>query len=106
MVSEVNSSTSGVVTALESRAMKLDHPTPTTTAAGAAQGSDVVKLTDLATQLQQLVQSVHAVPAVDQERVEQFRQSIADGSYQIDASAIADKLTTFEAMLSSDPQES
>jgi negative regulator of flagellin synthesis FlgM len=40
------------------------------------------------------------VPAVDGKRVEQFRQAIADGSYQVDADAVADKLANFEAMLS------
>ncbi len=40
------------------------------------------------------------MPAVDAKRVEQFRQALADGSYQIDTEAVADKLANFEAMLS------
>ncbi len=99
MVSEVNGSTSGVVTALDSRVAKIDKP-PQTAPASAPGGSEVVTLTDLGSRLQALTQSVADVPAVDAKRVEQFRQALADGSYQIDTDAVADKLANFEAMLS------
>ncbi len=99
MVSEINPSTAGAVTALESRAAKVDKPQPAAPAS-APVGSEVVTLTDLGGRLQQLMQSVADVPAVDGKRVEQFRQAIADGSYQVDADAVADKLANFEAMLS------
>ncbi|MCC7123177.1 MAG: flagellar biosynthesis anti-sigma factor FlgM [Gammaproteobacteria bacterium] len=98
MVSEINPSSTGVVTALDSRVAKVDKPQAAvpTSAPGA---SDVVTLTDLGSRLQALTQSVADVPAVDSKRVEQFRQAIADGSYQVDAEAVADKLATFESML-------
>lgn len=99
MVSEINPSTTGVVTALDSRAAKIDKP-QTAGPASAPGSSEVVTLTDLGSRLQQLTQSVADVPAVDGKRVEQFRQAIADGSYQVDAEAVADKLANFEAMLS------
>ncbi len=104
MVSEVNSSSSAsVVTALESRVAKVDKPEPAAPTS-AQTSSEVVKLTDLGSRLQALTQSVADVPAVDGKKVEQFRQAIADGSYQIDAEAVAEKLSNFEAMLSSGPQ--
>jgi negative regulator of flagellin synthesis FlgM len=99
MVSEINPSTAGAVTALDSRTAKVDKP-QTAAPASAPGGSEVVTLTDLGGRLQQLTQSVADVPAVDGKRVEQFRQAIADGSYQVDADAVADKLANFEAMLS------
>lgn len=99
MVSEINNSTSGVVTALDARATKVEKPQPPAQP-NAPGGSDVVTLTDLGSKLQALTQSVADVPAVDAKRVEQFRQAIADGSYQVDAEAVADKLANFEAMLS------
>lgn len=103
MVSEINSGSSGVVTSLDPRVAKVDKPTPP--AAPAAQtSSEVVKLTDLGSRLQALTQSVADVPAVDGKRVEQFRQAIADGSYQVDAEAVAEKLSSFESMLASGPQ--
>jgi|LNFM01.1.fsa_nt_gb negative regulator of flagellin synthesis FlgM len=103
MVSEINSGSSSVVTALDSRVAKVDKPAQP--AAPVAQtSSEVVKLTDLGSRLQALTQSVADVPAVDSKRVEQFRQAIADGSYQIDADAVAEKLSSFESMLASGPQ--
>ncbi len=104
MVSEINSSSSSVVTALDSRVSKIDKPVQAA-APGAAAGSDVVTLTDLGGRLQALTQSVADVPAVDSKRVEFFRQAIADGTYQVDAAAVADKLANFESMLGSLPQD-
>jgi len=103
MVSEINSSSSGVVTALESRVSKIDKAAPTA-ATTAAAASDVVTLTDLGGRLQALTQSVADVPVVDSKRVEFFRQAIAEGTYQVDAAAVADKLANFESMLASVPQ--
>jgi len=99
MVSEINGSTPSVVTALDSRVTKIDRP-QSATPAQSPSGPDVVTLTDLGSRLQSLTQSVADVPVVDGKRVEQFRQAIADGSYQVDAQAVADKLANFEAMLS------
>ena len=105
MVSEINSSSSSVITALESRVSKVDRAAqPAATSAAAS--SDVVTLTDLGGRLQALTQSVADVPVVDSKRVEFFRQAIADGSYQVDAAAVADKLANFESMLASVPQGS
>jgi negative regulator of flagellin synthesis FlgM len=103
MVSEVNSSPSSVVTALDSRVSKIDKPTPTA-GTSAAVSSDVVTLTDLGGRLQALTQSVADVPEVDSKRVEFFRKAIADGTYQVDATAVADKLANFESMLASVPK--
>lgn len=103
MVSEINSSSASVVTALDNRATRIDKPA-SPAATGAAPNPDVVTLTDLGGRLQALTQSVADVPAVDRSRVESFRQSIADGSYQVDPTAVADKLANFEALLASAPQ--
>jgi negative regulator of flagellin synthesis FlgM len=98
MVSEINSSSSSVVTALDSRVAKVDKPVQAA-APGTAAGTEVVTLTDLGGRLQALTQSVADVPAVDSKRVEFFRQAIADGTYQVDATAVAEKMANFESML-------
>jgi negative regulator of flagellin synthesis FlgM len=103
MVSEINSSSSSVVTALDNRAAKVEKPA-VTPAPVATPRSEVVTLTDLGNRLQALTQSVADVPAVDSQRVEFFRQAIADGSYQVDADAVAEKLANFEALLTNVPQ--
>jgi negative regulator of flagellin synthesis FlgM len=103
MVSEVNNSPSGAVGALEPRSPRVDKPAAATPQGAAAQ-PEVVSLTDLGSRLQALSQAIADVPAVDSERVEFFRQAIADGSYRIDADAVADKLANFEALLANLPQ--
>lgn len=58
----------------------------------AAPGGDQVSLTDSARLLQKLGESVADTPVVDSQKVDSIKQAIADGSYQIDAGSIADKL--------------
>ena len=98
MVSEVNGPSTGAVNPLQQRNSKVDGagsvaPTP---AGGRA---DVVSLTDLASRLQALTQSVADLPIADQQKVEAFREQLADGSYLIDPHAIAEKLAQFESLL-------
>jgi len=69
------------------------------TGAGAGAGSDQVTLTDTARRLSDLTQTASAQPAVDAERVSQIRQAIAEGSYQVNAERVADKLLQAEDLL-------
>ena len=55
-----------------------------------------VKLSDQAQQLQAIEERLRELPEVDSARVEQIKQAIADGSYQIDSTRIADKLIALE----------
>ncbi len=64
----------------------------------AAQG-DRVSLTDSARQLQALENQVASQPVVDSQRVDAVRQAIADGSFDINADRIADKLISIEQAL-------
>lgn len=63
----------------------------------AAQGDDQVKLTDSAKALQQAAST--STSTVDSQRVERVRQSLADGSYKIDAGRIADRMIAMEQQL-------
>ena len=71
-------------------------PAPGPTAPAA---SDSVNLTDTATRLQQLDELLASAPEIDRARVEQLRQSIADGRYKMDAVHITDKLIALERTL-------
>ncbi len=74
--------------------------TPATGAATpAATASDSVQLTDTATRLQQLDELLASAPEIDRARVEQLRQSIADGRYKVDTVHVADKLIALERTL-------
>jgi len=70
-----------------------------TTAGQTAAASDSVNLTDTATRLQQLDELLASTPEIDRARVDQLRQSIADGKYKIDTVHIADKLIALERTL-------
>jgi negative regulator of flagellin synthesis FlgM len=59
---------------------------------------DRVRLTDSARALQEAAR-VDDHAAIDSKRVEQIRQSIADGSYQINAAAIADGMLALDAQI-------
>ena len=60
---------------------------------------DTVSLTETASNLQQLSNSMSELPVVDSQRVSDIRQAIANGDYPVDAQAIADKMTLLESAL-------
>ncbi len=97
MVSKVSNSTSPALTTADQRAVKVDKTPPEPTR---ATGSvDTLKLTALASRLRDLVQSVADVPVVNAQRVDHFKKAINDGSYQVDAMQVAEKLYGFETMM-------
>ena len=59
---------------------------------------DNVELSQQALSLTSLEARINEAPDVDTARVESIRQSIEDGSYTIDADAIADKLLNSGAL--------
>lgn len=65
--------------------------------AGAVRG-DRVQLTDSAKALGEVARSQDA-SSVDMHRVERVRQALADGSYQVDAQRVADKLISLEKQI-------
>lgn len=99
MVAEVNGPSGSVVTALNNAPAKVDKPVNPVTRPNGAGAEDVVQLTDLGARLQELGKAVESVPEVDRARVEQLRQALSDGTYQIDPEAIADKLVAMENLL-------
>lgn len=57
---------------------------------------DTVSLTNTSAQLRSLENTLAELPVVDTQRVESIKQAIADGSYQINAQSVADKLINLE----------
>jgi len=60
---------------------------------------DTVSISSNAAQLGKLDNTVVASPVVDTQRVEQIKQAISNGSFEIDPAKIADKLMQFESIL-------
>ncbi|MFC5740462.1 flagellar biosynthesis anti-sigma factor FlgM [Dyella tabacisoli] len=69
-----------------------------TEATPVAAADDSVKLTASARALHQAVQGDKG-NAIDTHRVEQVRKALADGSYRIDATRIADRMISLENQL-------
>lgn len=62
------------------------------TAGGVAAAKDAVSLSDLSAQLQELEARLSAEPAFDAGRVEQIKDAIRSGNFQVNAEAVAEGL--------------
>ena len=71
------------------------------TETGKSSTADTVSISDNATQLGKLGNAVDTTPVVDMQRVEQVKQAIINGTYEVDATKVADKLMQFESILKS-----
>lgn len=60
---------------------------------------DTVSLTDTATQLQSLQQTLADAPVVDNDRVSALKAAIAEGSYNVDPAELANNMINFEQQL-------
>lgn len=67
-----------------------------TTGTSSVPPGDSLSLTAGAQQMQQIEQAIAETPDVDQQRVDEIRQSLADGSYRVDSQAVASKLARME----------
>lgn len=66
---------------------------------GKSSTTDTVSLSDNAVQLGKLDNTAASTPVVDTQRVEQVKQAIKDGTYEVDPAKVADKLMQFESIL-------
>ncbi len=66
---------------------------------GGSTAQDTVTLTDTAAGLSNIHNTAAQLPVTDSNRVEALRQAIADGSYEVDAERVADKLVQAESDL-------
>jgi negative regulator of flagellin synthesis FlgM len=71
----------------------------TATAAPASSTADTVTFTGPALALQKLSEAVAKAPVVNTQKVASVKQSVQNGTYQVDAGRVADKLLEFESGL-------
>ena len=57
---------------------------------------DTVSLTDTASRLRQMENTLAQLPVVDNQRVEEIRRALAEGSFEIDPERVAEKMVSFE----------
>jgi len=62
--------------------------------------ADSINLTDTASQLQQIEQSLSDIPIIDNAKVDSIGQSIKDGNYQINNEKVADRIIQSESTIS------
>jgi negative regulator of flagellin synthesis FlgM len=84
----------GATSVTTSRPQQSSRDTTSTATTGNSQsgGSAEVQITSTASQLAGLGQKLSALPAVDQNRVAQISQALANGTYSISADKIASGL--------------
>lgn len=68
-------------------------------AGSAGNASDQLSLTTSAQLLKELSDAVDSSSGIDRDRVAAIKQALEDGSYQVDAARIADKLLKLEDQL-------
>ncbi len=71
------------------------------TETGKSSTADTVNISDNAAQLGKMGNAIDTSPVIDIKRVEQVKQAISNGTYEVDATKIADKLMQFENILKS-----
>jgi negative regulator of flagellin synthesis FlgM len=76
-----------------------DDPSVPKQETGRPSTSDTVSLTDTATRLKSLENTIASLPVVDAHRVERIKKALAEGTYTIDDKKVAEKLHRFEQTL-------
>jgi len=61
--------------------------------------ADTVSLTGTAEKLRKLEAALSELPVADEDRIEGIKRAVANGTYEIDAQRIADKMLDFERSL-------
>lgn len=73
--------------------------TPVQQETGKSSTNDTVSLSESAVQLGKLDNSAVLAPVIDSQRVEQVKQAIREGTYEVDPVKVAEKLMQFESIL-------
>jgi len=73
---------------------RSENPAPT----------DTVSLTDVGMRLAEVGRVLESAPVVDVQRVNEVKQAVSEGRYQVDPARVADKLLAFENALPAKPK--
>lgn len=79
--------------------VKRNEPSSAQAETGKSSVGDTVSLTDTATRLRGLENTLANLPVVDSQRVEDIQRAIAAGKFEINPERIANKMLDFEGKL-------
>ncbi len=96
MATKIGGFDSGPVQVSTGRAVKRAGVSDGAAKSGSPSSTSDTQITDSARTLAALEQTVRDLPAIDEAHVQQVTARLADGSYQIDAERVADKLLRSE----------
>ncbi len=68
-------------------------------AAGNGNTTDQVDLTSSAQKIDQVISSLSAEPIADRQKIDEIKSALAEGRYEINSAAIADKLIEIDELL-------
>ena len=84
-------------TGIQSVTSSSSRNTSNEAATGQNRPLDTVTLTDAVAQLIELQDNLSQIPDVSNQRVEEIRQALADGNYEIDTTRLAQNLISTQA---------
>ncbi len=87
------------VSEIASKARSAQSVDPSQRTSGVESATDAVSFTETASRMRELEGSLRSVPVVDTQRVNEVKQAVADGTYEVSAARIAEKMIKFEGLL-------
>lgn len=83
----------------EGNQVARDEPTASQSETGRPSSVDTVSLSDTASRMHSLQNTLAQLPVVDTQRVENIQRAIAEGTFEIDPNRVAEKMLGFESEL-------
>lgn len=92
-LNNINSGLTGRTRSVDSGSKSSGSSSKTSSEASTvASGSDSVQLSSEAQEISRIQASINALPEINQERVNEIKSQIENGTYQIDALSLAEKI--------------
>ena len=76
-----------------------DNGAQKTSSPASATATEQVNLTNSAQKVDQVISNLSAEPIVDRQKVDEIKSALAEGRYEVNSSAIADKLIEIDELL-------
>lgn len=100
VIRNINSNSQVAGSGSKSTAKTVDDTnTAKANSAPAGNTTDQVELTNSAQKIDQVISNLSAEPIVDRQKIDEIKSALAEGRYEINSAAIADKLIEIDELL-------